>query len=149
MIPMLEIFKQKGFALPSSIFLLVILAMLSTALLAVSVYSQKSTIYDVLDTKAYFIAKAGVEYGAYLASKNGACSSTPQTVSVSEQHLEGFKFTITCTERTVNEAGLNQTYYTITSYGCNSNGSNCPDTGGRPGSETYVEKSLVVVIAKE
>jgi len=145
---MLGIYKTRGFALPTAIFLLVILSIFAVGLLALNAYSQKSTINDVLDVKASFVAKTGIDYGAYLAVKNGACPTTAQTVNINEDYLKGFKFTYTCIQKTANEAGINQIYYTITSFGCNTTGTSCPDNAGRPSREDYVEKSLTTIVAK-
>lgn len=145
---MLEISKPKGFALPSAIFLLVILSVLAVGLLAMNAYSQKSTISDVLDLKASFVAKAGLDYGVYFATRNGNCPTTAQTININEEHLTGFKFTYSCSQKIENEAGIEQVYYTITSFGCNTTGTNCPDNSGRPTREDYVEKSLTTIVAK-
>lgn len=144
---MLKISKN-GFALPSAIFLLVILSLMAVGMFAITGYSQKAVVFDILDTKAYFAAKAGVDYGSYMASKVSTCSTTPQTVNLTGSYFVGFKATYTCTQRTVDEAGVTQTYYTITSFGCNGSAANCPDAGGRPGSEDYVEKSMISIVAK-
>jgi MSHA biogenesis protein MshP len=139
---------EKGFALPSAIFLLVILSLMSIAVFAINGYSQKASIYDVSDTKAYFAAKAGLEYGSYIAAKTGSCSSTAQTVDLSATYFKGFKATYSCVANNVDEAGVVQTYYTITSSGCNSSNISCPESSGRPLSEDYVEKSMTTIIAK-
>ncbi len=140
--------SNKGFALPSAIFLLVILSLLSVALFAINGYNQKSIIYDVSDTKAYFAAKAGLEYGSYIAVKTGTCSSTAQTVDLSTSYFLGFKATYSCIQTTSDEAGVNQTYYTITSVGCNTSATSCPEGTGRPSNEDYVEKSMTTIVAK-
>jgi len=61
---------KNGFALPSAIFILVVLSALSAAIMTVNRYTQKSTIADVLETKSYLAAKAGVEYGSFQALRN-------------------------------------------------------------------------------
>lgn len=142
---MSEITKQKGFALPTTIFLLVVLSILAVALITVNIYSQKTIINDSLESKATFVAKAGIDYGAFLASKNDNCPSTPQTITLNEMYLDSFKFTYTCERNIVNEAGISKTYYSITSYACNSVNDKCPDNAGRPSREDYVEKSLTLV----
>jgi MSHA biogenesis protein MshP len=139
---------EKGFALPSAIFLLVILSLMSIAVFAINGYNQKAIIYDVSDTKAYFAAKAGLEYGSYMAIKSGTCSSTAQTVDLSTNYFKGFKATYSCVANNVDEAGVLQTYYTITSVGCNSSGTSCPESAGRPSSEDYVEKSMTTIISQ-
>lgn len=141
--------KKKGFALPSAIFLLVMLSILGVGLLTFNSYSQKTMINDVLEAKANSVAKAGLDYGAYLASNSGICPTTAQTITLNESYLVGFKFTYSCSQNIANEAGIDQTYYVITSYGCNTTNANCPDNSGRPNQEDYVEKSLTLITSKK
>ncbi|NCQ51578.1 hypothetical protein GW796_06735 [archaeon] len=139
---------KNGFALPSAIFILVVLSALSAAIMTVNRYTQKSTIADVLETKSYLAAKAGVEYGSFQALRNTVCNPTPQTVIMTDTFFSGFKFSYDCNETLSNEAGKNQSYYKITSWGCNSSNASCPDGVGQPTNENYVEKSLTVIVAK-
>jgi MSHA biogenesis protein MshP len=145
---MFLIHKNKGFALPSAIFLLVVLSLLAVALLAINSYSQKSSIADVLDTKAYLAAKLGSEYGSYQAIKNNSCSSTAQTVNITDSYFTGFKASYICETVSNDEAGVTQTYYKITAYGCNTSNTSCPDGTGKPSNEDYVEKSITMVVSK-
>lgn len=147
---MYQTVKIKGFALPSAIFLLVVLAMLVVGLLALNNFFGKNSTLDTLDTKAYLAAKAGLEYGLYQANKNSSCSSTGQTINLSGAFFQGFRATYTCTSQTSNEAGTTTTYYRVTSVGCNTTSATatCPETTTKPSSEDYVEKSLSATLAK-
>lgn len=138
---------KRGFALPSALFLMVFLAMLGISILAINNYNQKSTIADMLETKAFLAAKLGVEYGSYQAIKNGICLGASQTVNITDSYFIGFKTSYTCQSRTSDEAGISSTYYTITSFGCNTTGASCPDGIGRPSTEEYVEKSITVIVS--
>ena len=53
----------RGFALPSALFLLVILAMLGAFMLAVSGMQHAAQAVDVSSSRAYQGARAGIEWG--------------------------------------------------------------------------------------
>jgi MSHA biogenesis protein MshP len=139
---------KRGFALPAAIFLLVTLSILAVALLKINVYTSKSSTMDILENKAYLAAKVGVEYAAYQAIKNDVCSAVSQTVNIGEQFFDGFKTSYSCQRRVVDEANVSQTYFTITSYGCNTTGASCPEAAGKPTTQDYAEKSISAVFAK-
>lgn len=145
---MSPIVKNKGFALPSALFLLVILTMLGAGLFLMNGYFQKNSIYDTLDAKAYLSAKAGLEYGLYQANKNATCNNVSQTISMTDPYFQGFKFTYTCNASTSDEAGNIVTYYTVSSVGCYTTGAQCPDSSTKPSTEDYAEKSLTATLAK-
>ena len=139
---------NKGFALPSAMFLLVILASLAIGLFAVIGYSQKAVIDDVLDVKATMASKAVLDYGIYQVTKNGICSSANQTISFTENYFVGFKVTYSCNSVSADEAGITTNYYTITANACNTVGASCPEAIGKPTTENYVEKSLTALVSQ-
>ncbi len=62
-----------GFALPSAIFLLVILAALGAFILTVSTTQHAGAALDVAGARAYQAARAGVEWGLFQSLRNGNC----------------------------------------------------------------------------
>ena len=140
--------RNKGFALPSAIFLLVVIGIMTVGLLMMNKFYQKNSGLDTLDIKAYQAAKYGLEYGLYQANKASTCLASGQTIAVAGVFFQGFKVTYTCTSQTSNEAGTIVTYYKITAVGCNTAGASCPEAGTKPASEDYVEKSLSAVLAQ-
>lgn len=146
---MFQIFKKnKGFALPTAIFILVVLSLLGTTLLSINSYNQKSGNLNLLETKAYFAAKTGAEYGVYQAVKNNICLNGYQTIDLSGNYFIGFKSSYNCVETSVDEAGIVQKYYKINSNGCNTLNLSCPDGSGNPSREDYVEKSITIIASK-
>lgn len=141
-------FKNKGFALPVAIFLLVIIALFVVSAFLINRFTQKNSIMDTLDTKAYLAAKAGLEYGLYQANKNSICLSSVQTILLPGNYLAGFKSSYTCTSQTSDENGTINTFYTINANGCNTTSSSCPAAIGKPTNEDYVEKSLTSILVK-
>lgn len=134
--------KQKGFLLPMAIFLIVIITILGLALLKMNQFSNQESNFSILQNKAYFAAKAGLDYGLYQALDNGVCLSSNNTINIPGSYFLGFKATYTCQSLAQNEAGTTHTYYQVTSVGCNSTNNQCPNPSGQPTTEDYVQRSL-------
>ncbi|MBL8534618.1 MAG: hypothetical protein JNL33_12260 [Betaproteobacteria bacterium] len=117
----------RGFALPSALFLLVILAMLGAFMLAVSGMQHAAQAVDVSSSRAYQGARAGIEWGLYqvLDGNNddaGLSASTPQppacfsdtTLSLGGS-FDGASATVTCARTTTTEANRQIAVYAIVS----------------------------------
>ena len=68
-----------GFALPSAIFLLVVLSALGAFLLTFSSGQQMSSAADINGSRAYWAARAGIEWGAAKIKAAGACPASPSS----------------------------------------------------------------------
>lgn len=91
-------FPQRGFAIMSAIFLLVVLAALGAAMLTFSASQHASSAMDVQGTRAYQAARAGIEWGAYQALQASSCAgSTSLTLGAD---LAGFTVTVNCSATT-------------------------------------------------
>jgi MSHA biogenesis protein MshP len=128
-------------ALPVAIFIMVILSMMGAALVQLTQSSLNKTNMDLLNIKAYYSAKVGLEYGMYLANKSATCSATPQTINFSTPYLSGFKATFACVSTSAVESGTTVIFNTISSYGCNTSGASCPSASVNPGYE-YSERLI-------
>lgn len=134
---------QQGIGIIAAIMILVILASLAGAMVIFGTTQQLTSAQDVMSVKAWQAAKAGNEWGLYMALNAktawdvpAACApGDPQTKSNLTTDL-GFSVTVTCAATTFNEGGSGFTLYTITSIATNG----VPVTS--PG---YVERSRVVV----
>lgn len=109
--------SQRGFALASAIFLLVVLAALGAAMLTFSSAQHTASAMDVQGTRAYHAARAGIEWGAYQVLRNdpGICAgsttvATP-TVDPLAGTLAGFTLVVECSQSTSGSL----TAYAITS----------------------------------
>ena len=72
--------RERGFSLLSAIFILVALAALAAAVVTVSTSHQKGEAADVLGSRAYAAARAGIEWGMYqVNSSAGTYTSTTYT----------------------------------------------------------------------
>ena len=86
---------QQGFAAVAAIFLVVVLAALGAYMVAFSNAQQLSNAQDVLGTRAYWAARAGLEWGLAQGVANSACPAVTAPTSI-----EGFALTVTCTPST-------------------------------------------------
>ena len=138
---------QAAFALPSAIFLMVILAALAAFLVSVSTHQQSGHAADIQGIRAYQAARAGVEWGAYNFLRNGAACAATTTFNPGSG-LAAFTVTVTCaaTAPANNEAGTDVTTARIVATACNQPaavGGTCPNAA--PGAN-YVEREIAVVV---
>lgn len=90
--------NQRGFAAIAAIFLVVGLAALGGFMLTFSSAQQVSSVQDQLGSRAYWAARAGIEWG--IASTTTACPTSPTTLAV-----DSFSVVATCAVQTHTEAG--------------------------------------------
>jgi MSHA biogenesis protein MshP len=134
---------QKGFSLVSAIFLLVVLAFLGAAMVTFSTNQHHSAALDVMGSRAYQAARAGVEWGAYrvLRGGPGACVAVTQLpAGTLEGTLSGFVVDVTCVPTAASE--VSAATGTVTVYDLTSRA-----TQGIVGQPDYVERQIQVSIA--
>jgi MSHA biogenesis protein MshP len=129
--------RASGFALPSAIFLLVILAALGAFILTVSTSQHAGAALDVQGARAYHAARAGIEWGLFQT----ACAST--TLTFPGTSLAAFTTTVNCSATTADELGSTVTVHRITATACNQ--PPCPSA--TPGMY-YVERQVVVTVTR-
>ena len=78
---------QRGFAAIAAIFLLVVLAALGSFMLSFSNTQQLTSAQDVLGTRAYWAARAGLEWG--IGNVAGACPAKPVTLTAAATQVSG------------------------------------------------------------
>lgn len=128
---------QRGFSLISAIFLLVVIAALGTFAVTLSTTQQQSAALDVLGSRAYQSARAGIEWGVYQALQNNSCLATTPLAPMPNT-LANFNVTVNCTSTATTEAGATVTMYQLTSLA----------TQGTSTTPGYVERQMSVTIAK-
>ena len=143
-------FRQRGFSLPTAIFLLVILAMLGAFVVSVTGFQQKSSQLDLQGARALQAARAGWEWGAYQVLRGpnvppgvpGCFAATNLTFAGTS--MSGFTTTVTCTRTTHSE--LTATVYMdqITAVACNQ--TPCPNAA--PTSADYIERQITTTIGQ-
>ena len=84
--------RQRGFAAIAAIFLVVVLAALGGFMLTFSNTQQLTSAQDVQGSRAYWAARAGLEFGVGSVAKNSSCPTSPTKLSV-----DSFAVCVTCT----------------------------------------------------
>ena len=145
----------RGFSLVTGIFLIVILAALGAFMVTFTGLQQTTVQADVLGVRAYYAARAGIDWALYRTlDPDNTISVTPTdptvfatcpattTLSGLGGSLAPFAVTVTCTETAATEANRNIRVYQITATACNQGA--CP---GAPAAG-YVERRVTVTAAR-
>ncbi|RJX31596.1 MAG: hypothetical protein C4516_06500 [Oxalobacter sp.] len=143
---------QRAFALPTAIFLLVVLAALGAFMLVISSVQHTTSAQDVQGTRAYQAARAGVEWGVYQIMKPendnynktagftapyacaGAMAGSP--LAALGNTLTGFSVAVSCTNGVDTEGGDTIRIYRITSTA----------TFGNVGTASRVDRQITVTV---
>ena len=128
--------SDSGFAMVSAIFLMVVLALLGGLMVTMSNTQQIGATRDVLGTRAYYAARAGLEWGLYQATQSGACgtSALPGAVAAT-----GFSVQVTCVDSgQFDEGGTPFHVYQITSTA----------STGTPGNHDHAERQLQAIVSR-
>ena len=139
--------RHFGFALPTAIFLMVILAALGVFIARVSLIQTSSSALDALGSGAYQAARAGVEWGAFNSLRNTTCAaSTP--LAFAGTALAPFTTTVTCASTAIDELGVAGAIDQITSTACNepAAGPVCPNPA--PTIANYAERRITVTVGR-
>lgn len=118
---------QRGFAAIAAIFLVVILAALGGFMLTFSNAQQRTSAQDVQGTRAYWAARAGLEWGIASAAVAVACPASPTNLAI-----EGFAVAVTCTSAVFVDNG-NRTIFQLNA---------TASAGGVVGGAGFVERSV-------
>ncbi|NMM37560.1 MAG: hypothetical protein HHJ09_08600 [Glaciimonas sp.] len=139
---------QRGFALVSAIFLLVVLAALGAFMVTLSTVQNVTSTQDLQGSRAYQAARAGIEWGAYqvrtpehtnlpTGQAPYICPTAATTLNHLAGSLAGFSVQVLCVETTYGEGGNTIAVYQLTSTA----------TLGTVGSTNYVERQLSAAIS--
>lgn len=133
---------HSGFSLVGAIFLLVVLALLSAAIVSVVGTQQASSALDVQGVRAYHAARAGIEWGLYRQLQptvSPTCFATSSFALPAGSSLSGFTVTVSCT-LTTGPGSLQRRQ--LTSIACNQPlASACPNPTSNP---DYVQRTMQV-----
>lgn len=103
---------QQGFAAIAAIFLVVVLAALGGFMLTFSNTQQLTSAQDIQGTRAYWAARAGLEWA--LADIPATPAHCVAPVVAPPTPIEGFAITISCTPNTYTESGRSVIVYSMT-----------------------------------
>lgn len=119
---------QRGFAAIAAIFLVVVLAALGAFMLTFSNTQQLTSAQDIQGSRAYWAARAGLEWGVAKVAAAAVCPASPTTLAVDD-----FSVAVSCTVTGYTEAGTLVGLYRFTSVAA---------SGGVVGSVGFIERSL-------
>lgn len=129
-------FHQQGFAAIAAVFLVVVLAALGAFMVTFSNTQQLTSAQDVQGSRAYWAARAGLEWGIGTVVAGAVppdCPVLPTTLAATFDG--GFTVTVICnrTDYTEAAAAPNRFVYQLTAIA---------RTAGAPGSVGYIERSI-------
>jgi len=120
--------SQEGFAAIAAVFLVVVLAALGAFMVTFSNTQQLTSAQDVQGSRAYWAARAGLEWGIASAQAAAACPASPTTLA-----LAGFSVVVTCTMTTYAENGVSPNLFQFTAVA---------QSAGGVGSVGFIERSV-------
>ena len=131
---------QRGSAAIAAIFLVVLLAALGAFMVSISNTAQLDSAKDIQGSRAYWAARAGLEWGLGAASavSSPATITTSTCTSATPLSIEGFSVQVTCTVATYVD-GDPHYLIKITSIA---------SAGGVPGGIGYVERSVSATLER-
>jgi MSHA biogenesis protein MshP len=125
--------SQRGFTMVAAIFLLVTLAALGAFMLTFSSTQHLTSAQDVQGSRAYWAARAGLEWAISSAkAAPAACPAVPSPFNV-----DGFSLAVTCARQDYAEGGASRAMFSITSMAT---------SGGVVGSPGYIERSVSATV---
>jgi len=125
--------RQTGFAAIAAIFLVIVLAALGGFMLMFSNTQQLTAAQDLQGSRAFWAARAGLEWGVARAVGTLTCDASTTLMPFDG----GFSVEVTCGQVSYMDSE-SVTIYTITSRAFPS--------GGVPGSIGYVERSMTATV---
>lgn len=135
--------SSKGFSLVSAIFLLVVIAALGTFAVTLSTTQQQGAALDVMGSRAYQAARAGVEWAAFHVSQSTAgtawagCAPATSLGSLGGT-LTPFTVTVNCSAASHVEGASTVWIYDVSTTA----------KAGIPGDPNYVERVIGVKMGK-
>jgi MSHA biogenesis protein MshP len=144
--------RQQGFSLVTAIFLLVVIGMLGTFAVTLSTTQHQSAALDVMGSRAYQAARAGVEWAAYHVASSPVNAPAAWTGCAQNTPLGSLGGTLSPFTVTVNCNAASHPEGTdaagATNYIWIYDVSAVAITGGSPGDPGYVERVISVKMGK-
>lgn len=140
---------QHGFSIITAIFLLVVLSFLGIAMVTLSTSQHQSAAMDVMGSRAYQAARAGIEWQAFFvvnSASNAAAAVTQcgaNTLGALGGTLSPFTVTVNCAAASHVEGASTIWIYNVSAVACTE--AACPSAA--PGAN-YVERVISVKMGK-
>jgi MSHA biogenesis protein MshP len=103
--------RQRGVALVSAIFLIVVLAGLAVFAVRLGVLQRQTVSSALLAAQAHHAARSGIAWAAHRALGSGWCGT--QTLNLTEGGTSGFDVTVECAQTAHVEGGATINVYVI------------------------------------
>ena len=123
---------QRGFAIFTAIFFLVVVAALGGYMLHISSTQQINSAQDLQGARAQWAAQGGLDWAIASVLSSAACAAPPTA-------LESFVLRITCTAQTYDEVGVKLQIFQIDV---------TAHSPVAPGTQGFVERSLTATVEK-
>lgn len=150
---------QRGFGAIAAIVILVMLALLASAIISVGTSQHLTSAQDVMSAKAWQAARAGNEWGLFkalrgetwTATAGETCDTASRTAQMDLRADSGFNVSVYCDSWLYNEGEdpgpVNRTVriYRIRSVACPA--ASCPASDASVAGVGYIERTRVVVAA--
>ncbi|MGX4640248.1 agglutinin biogenesis protein MshP [Massilia sp. SYSU DXS3249] len=129
--------RSAGAGLVTAIFLLVVLAGLSVALVAIFTSQRQGVLLDEQGARAYQAARAGIEWGLYQRLRGSGCApGAAHPVALGGEVLGGFTVSVSCTRiagPASEDPAVNLDRWIVRSVACApADGNACPEASGNP-----------------
>lgn len=133
---------ERGASIVAAIFLLLLLGGLAALMATFSSTQQATSTQDLLGSRAYQAARAGLEWGVYRALQNNTCTGTANLPALADD-LRQFTVVVQCTSIPADEiVTTDQSSATVTVYHIVS-----VATSGVLGTPYYIERRLEVTVS--
>lgn len=123
--------QQRGFAIVAAVFLLVVLAALGAFMVTVSNGQHLSSAQDIQGSRAYWAARAGLEWEVASVDSSPVSPVCPADTTLS---VEDFNVNVTCGSQSYSEGSETKNLFTLESVASQS--------GALVGSIGFVERKL-------
>lgn len=120
-------FAQRGFAAVAAIFLVVVLAALGSYMVAFSNTQQFTSAQDAQGSRAYWAARAGLEWGVSVGASTSACPAASTALTI-----QGYSVAVACSSTAYTEGSATANILRFTSVAS-------LGVAGNPG---YIERSV-------
>ena len=106
--------RQSGFSIVMAIFILVVLALLSSYMVKMAGAQLSAATFSMQGARAYQSARAGLGWAIARVSAGGGCTEITDASPLSFTGINDFSVTLSCTSQSFSEADATPVVYKIT-----------------------------------
>lgn len=137
--------EEAGFTLVSVVFILVVLAVLGTAMAKMSQRQHLGSAAELGAARAYQAAYAGLEWASVQVLRS---ASAPACFGTTQIALDDFLVSVSCTRSQASDGSTALNFYQLVANACNApTGTSCPNTAASV-QPTYLERQLSRTVSR-